>query len=167
MMIWLFSFVWIFSFLWRSRFVQHSALQLLEGTLVLEMVFICCREVYCHDVHLLDGNKCFNEKLSLTAAGLLAYIVEKFQTWGDCKGDVDSRFTMDEVGSLPLSPHALSTASIILLGCAPLRKKCKINIKPIVRSILNWQCWCQRFGIHWRRGHPHCLLWLHDCSCSC
>ena len=29
--------------------------------------------------------------------GLLAYIVEKLQTWGDCKGDVESRFTMDEV----------------------------------------------------------------------
>jgi hypothetical protein len=30
-------------------------------------------------------------------AGLLAYIVEKLQTWGDCKGDVESRFSMDEV----------------------------------------------------------------------
>ena len=33
--------------------------------------------------------------------GLLAYIVEKFRTWSDCHGDVESRFTKDEVGELP------------------------------------------------------------------
>ena len=40
----------------------------------------------------------------MNTTGLLAYIVEKFQTWGDCKGDVDSRFTMDEVGGTLPSP---------------------------------------------------------------
>ena len=36
-----------------------------------------------------------------SCTGLLAYIVEKFRTWSDCHGDVESRFTKDEVGELP------------------------------------------------------------------
>jgi hypothetical protein len=30
-------------------------------------------------------------------AGLMAWIVEKFRTWSDCGGDVDSRFSKDEL----------------------------------------------------------------------
>jgi len=30
-------------------------------------------------------------------AGLLAWIVEKFWRWSDCGGDVESRFTKDEL----------------------------------------------------------------------
>jgi hypothetical protein len=30
-------------------------------------------------------------------AGLLAWIVEKFRTWSDCNGNVESRFTKDEL----------------------------------------------------------------------
>lgn len=35
--------------------------------------------------------------LNDSPAGLAAWIVEKFYTWGDCKGDVESRFTKDEL----------------------------------------------------------------------
>lgn len=39
---------------------------------------------------------------SLTASsdspvGLAAWIVEKFRTWSDCNGDLDSKFTRDEL----------------------------------------------------------------------
>jgi microsomal epoxide hydrolase len=30
-------------------------------------------------------------------AGLMAWIVEKFRTWSDCGGDVESRFSKDEL----------------------------------------------------------------------
>ena len=33
----------------------------------------------------------------LHCAGLMAWIVEKFRTWSDCNGDVESRFTKDEL----------------------------------------------------------------------
>jgi hypothetical protein len=35
--------------------------------------------------------------LNDSPAGLAAWIVEKFRTWSDCNGDVESRFTKDEV----------------------------------------------------------------------
>ncbi len=35
--------------------------------------------------------------LNDSPAGLAAWIVEKFHTWGDCKGDVESRFSKDEL----------------------------------------------------------------------
>lgn len=35
--------------------------------------------------------------LTDSPAGLAAWIVEKFRTWSDCKGDVESRFTKDEL----------------------------------------------------------------------
>ncbi len=35
--------------------------------------------------------------LNDSPAGLAAWIVEKFRTWSDCKGDVESRFTKDEL----------------------------------------------------------------------
>jgi microsomal epoxide hydrolase len=35
--------------------------------------------------------------LNDSPAGLLAWIVEKFQRWSDCGGDVESRFTKDEL----------------------------------------------------------------------
>lgn len=35
--------------------------------------------------------------LNDSPAGLCAWIVEKFRTWSDCGGDVESRFTKDEL----------------------------------------------------------------------
>jgi len=35
--------------------------------------------------------------LNDSPAGLAAWIVEKFRTWSDCNGDVESRFTKDEL----------------------------------------------------------------------
>ncbi|KAK9917222.1 hypothetical protein WJX75_001993 [Coccomyxa subellipsoidea] len=35
--------------------------------------------------------------LNDSPVGLLAWIVEKFRTWSDCNGDVESRFTKDEL----------------------------------------------------------------------
>jgi microsomal epoxide hydrolase len=35
--------------------------------------------------------------LNDSPAGLAAWIVEKFRTWSDCNGDVESRFTRDEL----------------------------------------------------------------------
>jgi pimeloyl-ACP methyl ester carboxylesterase len=35
--------------------------------------------------------------LNDSPAGLAAWIVEKFRTWSDCKGNVESRFTKDEL----------------------------------------------------------------------
>ncbi len=35
--------------------------------------------------------------LNDSPAGLAAWIVEKFRTWSDCKGDVESRFTKDQL----------------------------------------------------------------------
>jgi microsomal epoxide hydrolase len=35
--------------------------------------------------------------LTDSPAGLAAWIVEKFHTWGDCRGDIESRFTKDEL----------------------------------------------------------------------
>jgi microsomal epoxide hydrolase len=35
--------------------------------------------------------------LNDSPAGLAAWIVEKFRTWGDCKGEVESRFTKDQL----------------------------------------------------------------------
>ena len=35
--------------------------------------------------------------LSDSPAGLAAWIVEKFRTWSDCGGDVERRFTKDEI----------------------------------------------------------------------
>ena len=36
-------------------------------------------------------------QLNDSPAGLAAWIVEKFQSWGDCNGNVESRFTKDEL----------------------------------------------------------------------
>ena len=36
-------------------------------------------------------------RVSSAGAGLLAWIVEKFRAWSDCGGDVESRFTKDEL----------------------------------------------------------------------
>jgi hypothetical protein len=35
--------------------------------------------------------------LNDSPAGLAAWIVEKFRTWSDCGGDLESRFTMDQL----------------------------------------------------------------------
>ncbi|MGZ3675198.1 MAG: epoxide hydrolase, partial [Ktedonobacterales bacterium] len=35
--------------------------------------------------------------LNDSPAGLAAWIVEKFREWSDCGGDVESRFTKDEL----------------------------------------------------------------------
>jgi microsomal epoxide hydrolase len=35
--------------------------------------------------------------LNDSPAGLAAWIVEKFRTWSDCKGDIESRFTKDQL----------------------------------------------------------------------
>jgi pimeloyl-ACP methyl ester carboxylesterase len=35
--------------------------------------------------------------LNDSPAGLAAWLVEKFRTWSDCSGDIDSRFTRDEL----------------------------------------------------------------------
>src|SRR6266436_1509675 len=35
--------------------------------------------------------------LSDSPAGLAAWIVEKFRAWSDCGGDIESRFTKDEI----------------------------------------------------------------------
>ena len=35
--------------------------------------------------------------LNDSPAGLAAWIVEKYRTWSDCRGDVESRFTKDEL----------------------------------------------------------------------
>jgi len=35
--------------------------------------------------------------LNDSPAGLTAWIIEKFRTWSDCKGDVESRFTRDQL----------------------------------------------------------------------
>jgi microsomal epoxide hydrolase len=35
--------------------------------------------------------------LNDSPAGLAAWIVEKFRTWSDCGGDIESRFTKDEL----------------------------------------------------------------------
>jgi len=35
--------------------------------------------------------------LSDSPVGLLAWIVEKFNTWGDCNGNIESRFSKDEL----------------------------------------------------------------------
>jgi len=35
--------------------------------------------------------------LNDSPAGLAAWIVEKYRTWSDCSGDVESRFTKDEL----------------------------------------------------------------------
>jgi hypothetical protein len=35
--------------------------------------------------------------LNDSPAGLAAWIVEKFRTWSDCAGDIEKRFTKDEV----------------------------------------------------------------------
>ena len=37
------------------------------------------------------------EGLQVMLAGLAAWIVEKFKTWSDCHGNVETRFTKDEL----------------------------------------------------------------------
>ncbi len=37
------------------------------------------------------------DALNDSPAGLAAWLVEKFQRWSDCDGDVESRFTKDEL----------------------------------------------------------------------
>lgn len=40
---------------------------------------------------------CKSRTVSSAGVGLLAWIVEKFRSWSDCGGDVESRFTKDEL----------------------------------------------------------------------
>ena len=40
---------------------------------------------------------CRGRAVISAGAGLLAWIVEKFRAWSDCGGDVESRFTKDEL----------------------------------------------------------------------
>jgi len=35
--------------------------------------------------------------LNDSPAGLAAWIVEKFRSWSDCNGDIETRFTRDEL----------------------------------------------------------------------
>jgi pimeloyl-ACP methyl ester carboxylesterase len=46
--------------------------------------------------------------LNDSPAGLAAWIVEKFRAWSDCGGDVESRFTKDELLTHALFPKDIS-----------------------------------------------------------
>ena len=35
--------------------------------------------------------------LNDSPAGLAAWVVEKFRTWSDCRGDIERRFTKDQL----------------------------------------------------------------------
>jgi microsomal epoxide hydrolase len=51
--------------------------------------------------------------------GVAAWIVEKFRTWSDCKGDIESRFTKDEILTnimIYLVTGTFQTASWIYYG---------------------------------------------------
>ena len=47
--------------------------------------------VVCHHADMRDCG-CLS-----CHTGLMAWIVEKFRTWSDCGGDVESRFSKDEL----------------------------------------------------------------------
>ena len=49
--------------------------------------------------HLVQETKCDAVSLAQTdsPAGLAAWIVEKFRVWSDCGGDLDSKYTMDQL----------------------------------------------------------------------
>ena len=49
------------------------------------------------DVWIFRGEGVVVKGANGVCAGLMAWIVEKFRTWSDCGGDVESRFSKDEL----------------------------------------------------------------------
>jgi microsomal epoxide hydrolase len=60
--------------------------------------------------------------LNDSPAGLAAWIVEKFRTWSDCDGDVESRFTRDELlTNITIYWATQTIASSVRLYCETVR----------------------------------------------
>ncbi len=51
--------------------------------------------LYMHSVTILS--MLVSLSLGAPPTGLAAWIVEKFKTWSDCQGDVERRFSKDEL----------------------------------------------------------------------